>query len=148
LKKLVVCAFAIGGFAASAQAADLGVDSLKDPLPDTLTYKGVTVYGTIDAGYAYQTHGAPLSGANGSGLQYNMFNASSSNKAISTLAPNGLSQSLVGLKAEEAIGMGWAVLAKAESGFQPLSGELANACARTSPSPSWRDASAITCACP
>jgi predicted porin len=128
-KKLVVCALVFGGVAASAQAADLGLDSLKDPLPDTLSFKGVTVYGVIDAGYAYQTHGAPLSGANGSGLQYNMFNASTSNKAISTLAPNGLSQSFVGVKAEEAIGMGWTVIAKAESGFGPLSGELADACA-------------------
>jgi predicted porin len=129
LKKLVACAFVFGGFAASAQAADLGVGSLKDPLPDTLTYKGVTVYGALDVGYAYQTHGARLSGASGSAMQYNMFSASSSNKPISTLAPNGLSQSFVGVKVEESIGMGWTVLAKAESGFQPLSGELADGCA-------------------
>ena len=55
MRKLLICALALGGFAASAQAADLSVDSMKDPLPDTLTYKGVTIYGTIDVGYAYQT---------------------------------------------------------------------------------------------
>jgi predicted porin len=124
-----MCAFVLGGFAASAQAADLGLDSMKDPLPDNLTYKGVTVYGAIDVGYAYQTHGAPQSGASGPGLQYNMFNASSSNKAISTMANNGLSQSFVGVKAEESFAPGWTVLAKAESGFNPMSGELSDGCA-------------------
>jgi predicted porin len=62
-------------------------------------------------------------------MQYNMFSAASSNKAISTLAPNGLSQSFVGVKVEESFAPGWAVLAKAESGIQPLSGEIADACA-------------------
>jgi predicted porin len=129
LKKLLVCALAICGFAASAQAADLGVDSMKDPLPDTLTFKGVTVYGAIDVGYAYQTHGAPLSGSLSTGIQDNMFGSASSNKALSTIAPSGLSQSFVGVKVEEAIGMGWTVLAKAETGFLPTSGELADGCA-------------------
>ena len=36
------------------RAADLDTGSLKDPLPDTLSWYGVTVYGTIDVGYAYQ----------------------------------------------------------------------------------------------
>ncbi|MGA7325253.1 MAG: hypothetical protein WBX25_12365 [Rhodomicrobium sp.] len=53
MKKFLVCALALGGFAASAQAADLSLESLKDPLPETLTYKGVTIYGSIDVGYAY-----------------------------------------------------------------------------------------------
>jgi predicted porin len=129
LRKLVICAFALGGFVASAQAADLGVDSLKDPLPDTLTFKGVTVYGALDMGYAYQTHGAPLSGAVGNGLDYVMFGSATNNKAISSLAPNGLSQSFVGVKAEESFAPGWTVLGKLESGFLPTSGELADGCA-------------------
>jgi predicted porin len=129
LKKLVICALALGGFAASAQAADLDVGSLKDPLPDTLTWKGVTVYGAIDVGYAYQTHGAPLSGAGAAPLNFNMFGSAPNNKAISTIASNGLSQSFVGVKVEESIGMGWTVLAKIESGFVPTSGEVADGCA-------------------
>jgi predicted porin len=129
LKKLVICALALGGFAASAQAADLGLDSMKDPLPDTLTFKGVTVYGAIDVGYAYQTHGAPLSGALSTGIQDNMLGSASSNKAISTLAPSGLTQSFVGVKVEESFAPGWTALGKVETGFQPLSGELADGCA-------------------
>jgi predicted porin len=132
VRKLLICALALGGFAASAQAADLDVGSLKDPLPDSLTYRGVTIYGAIDVGYAYQTHGAPLSGALGTGLQDNMFGSSSSNKSISALAPNGLTQSFIGAKMEEAIGMGWTVVGKAEIGFVPTSGELADGCASLS----------------
>jgi predicted porin len=129
LKKLVICALALGGFAASVQAADLGLDSMKDPLPDNLTYKGVTVYGAIDVGYAYQTKGAPVSGALATGLEYNMFGSANNRQAISSVAPSGLSQSFVGVKAEESFAPGWTVLAKAESGFVPTSGELADGCA-------------------
>jgi predicted porin len=129
LKKLLVCALALCGFAATAQAADLGLDSMKDPLPDTLTFKGVTVYGAIDVGYAYQTHGAPLSGSLSTGIQDVMLGSASSNKAISTIAPNGLSQSFVGVKVEESFAPGWTVLAKLESGFLPTSGELTDGCA-------------------
>jgi predicted porin len=120
---------ALGGLTVSASAADLDSGSLKDPLPDTLTYKGVTVYGAIDVGYAYQTHGVPVGGANGAVLNTTMFGSANSNRAISTMSANGLSQSFIGVKAEEAIGMGWTVLAKAETGFQPLSGELIDQCA-------------------
>ena len=38
----------------------MDLDKLKDPLPDTLSWQGITFYGTIDVGYGYQTHGAPL----------------------------------------------------------------------------------------
>ncbi len=34
---------------------------VKDPLPDSLSLGGVTLYATIDVGYAYQSHGVPLS---------------------------------------------------------------------------------------
>ncbi len=47
-------------------------DSLKDPLPDTLTWNGITVYGTVDVGYAYQTNGRPL-GSVVSDLEYSPF---------------------------------------------------------------------------
>jgi predicted porin len=129
LRKLLVCALALCGLAASAQAADLGLDSMRDPLPDALTFKGVTVYGAIDVGYAYQTHGAPLSGAGPAPLNFDMFGSPQNNKAISTIASNGLSQSFVGVKFEESIGMGWTVLGKAETGFVPTSGEVADGCA-------------------
>jgi hypothetical protein len=39
----------------------------------SLTYHGITLYGTIDMGLAYQSHGTPLNGSAGLGLEYLAF---------------------------------------------------------------------------
>ena len=129
MRKSLACAFLLAGMAGSAQAADLEESGPKDRLPDTLTWNGVTLYGVIDVGYVYQTHGAPLSGVLPSGLEYRAFSAKNLRGPISSLAENGLEQSSVGLKIEEAIGSGWVALGKLDTGFNPLSGEIANSCA-------------------
>ncbi len=126
MRKVLVCALALGGFAASAQAADLSVDSLKDPLPDTISYAGVTLYGTIDVGYGYNSHGLPESGALYTGLDYGLQKYSQG--SISSLTNNALEQSKVGLKIEEGVGMGFTAIGKIETDFNPASGELADAC--------------------
>lgn len=126
MRKLLICAAALGGFAASAHAADLDVGSLKDPLPDTLSYKGVTLYGTIDVGYAYQTAGRPVSSTFFPGL--NWIANGSDRRSISTLTNNAASLSEVGVKVEEALGMGFVAIGKAGTAFNPISGELADAC--------------------
>ncbi len=125
MSRALICALAIGGFAASAQAADLG--GYKDPVPDNLSWHGVTLYGTIDVGAAYQNNGSPLSGSAGTGLNY--FPNKADGKTIASIAPNGLSQSNIGVKIEEGIGGGWVALGKLETGFVPTSGELADGCA-------------------
>ena len=126
MRKLLICAAVAGGFAAPAQADDQGIEGLRDPLPDSLTYKGVTIYGTIDVGYAYQTAGLPLGAsfypglsweANGTGL-----------RPISTLVNNAASLSQVGVKFEEALGMGFAAIGKAGTAFDPVAAELADVC--------------------
>ena len=128
MRKLLVCAAAFSGFAVQACAADLGDGTtLKDPLPDTLTWRGVTVYGTLDFGFAYQTHGLPESGAAYVGLDYALTKLS--NQSISALTNNALEQSKIGVKIEEPIGMGLTVVGKIETDFNPLSGELSDACA-------------------
>ncbi|MGA7324330.1 MAG: porin [Rhodomicrobium sp.] len=129
MKKLAICALALGGFAASAQAADLGLDSMKDPLPDQLTWNGVTVYGTIDVGYAYQTHGVSPSSGLATGLEDSIWGSKNAKGSQSTLNNNGLSQSTIGVKVEEGIGMGWTAIGKVETGFNPLWGELSDGCA-------------------
>jgi predicted porin len=119
----------MSGFAASAQAADLGLDSLKDPLPDTITYKGVTIYGTIDVGYGYQDHGLGYSGALYAGQSYNIYGESLGNTGHNSgLTNSALSQSTIGVKIEEGLGMGFVGIGKIETGFNPLSGEIADAC--------------------
>src|SRR5262249_23576742 len=59
----------------------------------------------------------------------NMFGSANNRQAISTISNSGLSQSFVGVKVEESFAPGWTVLAKAESGFNPVSGELSDGCA-------------------
>ena len=129
MKKLLICALALGGFAASAQAADLSVDSLKDPLPEKISFAGITLYGTVDVGYGYNSNGAPVSGAFYTGMDYMMYGAKQNRQSISAITNNALSQSQVGLKVEEAVGMGFVALAKLDTGFNPISGEIADACA-------------------
>ncbi len=126
VSKTVAFALAAAGFAASAHAADLSIDSLKDPLPDTLTWQGITLYGTVDVAYGYQNHGAALNGSAPQGVSYNIYGSKMDNKAVSSLDPNALERSAVGVKVEEAIGGGWAAVAKLETSFDPLSGQLSD----------------------
>jgi len=109
---------------ASAQA------DLKDPLPDSLSLGGVTLYGTIDVGYAYQSHGVPLSSQYLGGLEYQAFTTTRNFAgAQSTLAESGLEQSKVGVRIAEPIVSDVTLLGQAETGFNPLSGQLTDACA-------------------
>src|SRR6201996_4939299 len=89
----------------------------------SLTFAGVTLYGTIDIGVAYLSHGAPLSSSWGPGLPY--FVQNYSNHSIVSAAPNGLSQSKVGLSGVEPLGFGdFTGVFRIETGFQPTSGRL------------------------
>ncbi len=117
------------GLAASAHAGDLGNTGLKDPIPDSLRWQGITIYGTVDVGYVYQTHGVPSDGTFAPGFEYNLNGSKNANKAISSLAENGLEQSKIGVKVEEAVGYGWLAIGKLEAAFNPLSGEIADMCA-------------------
>ncbi len=115
--------------ASSSIAADLDIASAKDPLPESLTWHGITVFGAIDAGYAYQTNGRPLGGVV-SNLEYLPFTTSRNytGQSISSITASGLQQSFIGLKLEEDVGYGFKVLARADTGFDLLTGELTDGC--------------------
>ncbi len=118
--------------AATAQAADLSLDAagtIKDPLPDSLTWHGVTVYGTIDVGYAYQTHGVPLNGSFYPGLEYDLNGSKNANRAISSFSQSGIEQSKVGVKFEEPLVSDWKAIGKFEAAFDPIGGVIADMCA-------------------
>ena len=129
MNRTLACALALAGFAATANAADLDVGSMKDPLPDTLSWHGVTIYGTVDVGYAYQTNGRPL-GNVVSDLEYSPFTTTRNftGQSISTLTANALEQSKIGVKIEEEIGYGFKALGKLDTGFNPITGELTDGC--------------------
>jgi predicted porin len=89
-----------------------------------LTFLGVTVYGVLDVGAAYLTHGAPLSPYFNPGLPFiiQKFN----DRPITSIAPNGLGQSKIGMAGAEPIGDGITAVFQLETGFQPTSGALTN----------------------
>jgi hypothetical protein len=115
-------ALALGCACAQAQ--------MKDPLPDSLSLGGVTIYGTVDVGYAYQSKGVPLSATLPGGLEYQAF-TTTRNFAGSqtTVAESGLEQSKIGIRVAEPIAGDVQLVATAETGFNPLSGQLTDACA-------------------
>lgn len=105
--------------AASATRAPGGLTSA-----DSLTWNGITFYGTIDVGYAYQTHGASYNGNFYPGLNYLI--AKGSSNSVSALSNNGLSQSTIGLKGDIPFTDDLSGVFKLDAGFNPLSLKLAD----------------------
>jgi predicted porin len=126
---------------AGARAADLPTTKGAPPAPPAkvasctgfqdflttacpLTYGGVTLYGTIDMGVGYDKFGAPWNPTWNVGSAFILSKAGRPN--LYTLAPNGLSQSNVGIKGKFDIENGWSIVGQAETGFDPYSLQLAN----------------------
>jgi predicted porin len=121
---------AIGLFAGMALSLSAHAQVLKDPLPDSFTLAGVTLYGTVDVGYAYQSQGVPLSSKYLGGLEYQAFTTTRNFAGSqSTLAESGLEQSKIGIRIEEPMPYGFTLVGRLETGFNPLSGQLTDACA-------------------
>jgi hypothetical protein len=89
-----------------------------------LTYKGITLYATIDAGVGYMSHGEGFNRefptGTGGLLQKN------AQGAYTGLAPNAISQSNVGIKIKEEFTPGWSVVGDVNTGFDPYTLQLAN----------------------
>jgi len=108
---------------AEANRSNKASDEPKRKDTPALTWNGITLYGTVDVGFAYMTHGAPLSQTWGPGLPY--FIQNFSNHSLATVAPNGLSQSKVGISGVEPLFIGDLTgIFRVETGFQPTSGRL------------------------
>lgn len=89
-----------------------------------LTWHGITIYGTIDIGGGWQSHGAPRDPLAPPGGSYYLQKMNSS--AMWGLAPNSLSQSSLGIKGTEPLGGDFSIIFDLEAGFDPLSFRLAN----------------------
>jgi len=90
----------------------------------SLTWHGITLYGGIDMGLTYQTHGTPLSNSAGFGLGYLI--SKNSNKPYFGAAPNALSSSNIGLKGNEELFPGLSAVFNLQTSFLPTSGRLAD----------------------
>jgi predicted porin len=115
---------ATAGQTGSNGASSTPVADLLAKLPDdgSLTYMGITLYGTIDADISYQSHGAPHNDYYTGGVPYVI--AKNSNKSTWAISDNGLSQSKLGLSGKEALTDDLSAVFKFETGFQPTSGNL------------------------
>jgi predicted porin len=89
-----------------------------------LTWNGITLYGTIDGGVTWLSHGAPFNGTSAVGADYLI--QKYSNRAQWSLAPNGLTNSNIGIKGNEAFAPGWAFIFNVEAGFDPYSLQPSN----------------------
>ena len=95
-----------------------------------LTWYGVTVFGTVDMGINYSTHGTPFDRNHPTGEAY-LIGAGGTNAPNRQTGffpgENGLSQSEIGIKIAEPIGGGWSFVGQFGVAFEPYSGLLANA---------------------
>jgi len=91
---------------------------------DSLTWKGITLYGVIDVGVQYDTHSAPFTpfrpAASGNIVRQN------SRESVVGVTPSNMGQSRVGLQGIEALNDEWAAVFQVETFFNPQSGEIAN----------------------
>ena len=128
-KKALAIALAMTGLAGTAYAADWTPPKVPDPIPDNLTWYGITPIGALDLGFAYQTNGRPL-GSVVSGLEYSPFTTTRNytGQSISTIQHSALQQSFIGVKVEEPLGGDWKAIARLDTGVDPLKGTLSDGC--------------------
>lgn len=89
-----------------------------------LTWYGITAYGTIDMGVAWQNHGVPRDTKSPPGVEYLL--SKNSNGSQWNLAPNGLTQSNIGISGNEPFAPDWAFVFLLEAGFDPYSFKFAD----------------------
>jgi predicted porin len=91
---------------------------------DSLTWKGITLYGVIDIGVQYDTHSAPFTpyrpAASGNIVRQNSY------QSVVGVTPSNMGQSRVGLQGFEPLNDEWAAVFQVETFFNPQSGEIAS----------------------
>jgi predicted porin len=97
----------------------------KNDASTSLTWNGITLYGIVDIGLQYQTHGVPISDYFPAGSESII--SKNSNGSVTGLTPNNLSQSRIGLSGLEPLGDDFSFVFRLETFFNPQSGELSDA---------------------
>jgi predicted porin len=141
--KILLASTAAIALCGAAHAADLPVYTKAPPLSSPpplvsctsavqfivtdcpLTYYGITVYGTIDMGVGYESHGAPFNKNIISGVT-ELVQKTSRPTSMWLQTPGGLSQSNIGIKGREAITSGLDFVFDLNFGFDPYSMTAAN----------------------
>jgi predicted porin len=89
-----------------------------------LTWRGITLYGTIDVGVQYETHGAPFSDFY-TPASTNIIQKAGREEVFGATGSND-SQSKIGLRGFEPIAGDWSGVFALETWFNPQAGQLSN----------------------
>src|SRR5438067_4491846 len=117
--------------AAAAALAQAQAPSASAPAPapkpaDTsFTWNGITLYGIVDIGLQYQTHGVPASDYFPAGTEAIIL--ANSNGSVTAVTPSNLSQSHIGLSGKEPLVGDWSGVFRFETFFNPQSGNISDA---------------------
>jgi predicted porin len=95
-----------------------------DPDDCPLAWRGMRLYGRLDYGAGYESHGVPFNGNYPNGV--NTLIKKNSNQSHYTIAPNGLGQSYLGVKGTEPIASDWSLVFNLQNGFDPFTLQRAN----------------------
>ena len=98
------------------------LDSTPEACP--LSWHGITVYGSVDMGAGYSSHGVNFNPTYNNGVTELVGKLSGNPKW--QFVPNGLSQSNIGIKAREVFAPGWAFVGDVNTGFDPYSLQLSD----------------------
>ena len=122
---LLTASLAAAGVA-QAQTAPSGSAPATKAEDSSLTWKGITLYGTVDIGLQYDTHSAPFSDyfppGSASLVQKNNYDSPTG------ITPSNLSQSRIGISGNEPLVGDWAGVFRFETFFNPQSGDISDAC--------------------
>jgi predicted porin len=119
---LVVGLAAVG--IAHAQTDPAPAAATSAPTDGGLSWHGITLYGTIDIGLQYESHGAPFSDYY-TPASTNIIQKDAHESVVGATGSN-LSQSKVGLRGLEPLYADWSGVFALETWFNPQAGELAN----------------------
>lgn len=119
----------VGAVALLGALSAVGVAQAQNAAPtsadQSLTWNGITLFGTVDIGLQYDTHGAPFSDYHPAG-SYNLVSTSSRQSVVGA-TPSNLAQSKIGLQGVEPVIGDWNAVFKLETFFNPQSGQISDA---------------------
>lgn len=95
------------------------------PAESGLTWSGITLYGIVDIGLQYQTHGVPVNDYFPAGTEAIVFR--NSGGSVTGVTPSNLGQSRIGLSGSEPLVGDWAGVFRFETFFNPQSGNISDA---------------------
>ncbi len=114
MRRYLLSAAALVSMAGAAHADD-----------QSLTVAGITIYGVVDMGIQYETHGAPLNDYFLTGTEELI--QKNAHKSLWTATPSNLGQSKIGIKGAEDLVDGLTGIFRLETFFNPTSGNISDA---------------------